>query len=353
MPKIEEFASITVNGTVYRDWTTVVVRQRYGDSVSDFQFTCTEGAPLASNFASLKIKPGDACTIHLAGQLALTGYVTTRQASYDATSHGVIIIGRSGTMQAVDASTPVKDQEFKNTGWEAIARKVLGERGVGLVMRGASGPPFKRADPIPGETAFNFLERLARMRGLVLTDNEKGQLVADSGFNAGGSDTIKEGVNIKAARGTISNANLAGPYETLSQVNGDDNEWGKKASQIASTGGGGTGAAGGKRPLITVAEQPGRSQELTTRSNMEAGWREGEEITVEATVYGWLRPSGGLWQKAQAVNVISPMLLLNMPLYAQTIVFSQDNNGGTLTNLTWVKTLTAGVDNLGGLNGGG
>lgn len=353
MPKPQEVATLIINGTPYRDWTSVMVRREYGAAVSEFQFSCTEGVPFAKDWAAMRIKPGDACTILLAGQLALTGYVYLRQASYDARRHGVMIIGRSLTGDVVDSSAPVNTGEFKNQNWEAIARKMLEQFKVPLMMRGGGAAamlPFKRADVQPGESVFQFLERLARQRGIVLSDDESGNLVAATQFESSGGDALVEGQNILRATCTISDLALNGPVASFAQINGDDNEHAKRASQIvAST----TDTNVSRfRPLVTLAEHPIRTAEAQKRTEFEGGWRESVSIVADITKYGWLKDAGGLWKVGEPVPVKSPMLMLDMTLYTKCVVFTQDVASGTLTTLTLVREnlLTAGTPNLGASN---
>jgi prophage tail gpP-like protein len=52
------------------------------------------------------------------------------------------------------------------------------------------------------------------------------------------------------------------------------------------------------------------------------------------TVHGWLRPSGGLWDRNQTVFVTSPMLIMNQePLITKVVTFTQDNETGARTTL--------------------
>jgi prophage tail gpP-like protein len=77
--KASEIAMITVAGRNFTDWENVTVKMVEGESNHSFKLSVSEGAPLTKNFGSLQIKPGDHCTITLGGELAISGYVETRQ----------------------------------------------------------------------------------------------------------------------------------------------------------------------------------------------------------------------------------------------------------------------------------
>ena len=75
-PKPEETAILTVNGAEYRDWESVMVRHSLKEHpYYTYRFTCSEGMPLAQNWAALRIVPGMECSVTLAGILAITGLV--------------------------------------------------------------------------------------------------------------------------------------------------------------------------------------------------------------------------------------------------------------------------------------
>ena len=79
-PKPTELAILTVNGQNYQEWETIMVRHALRDTPAyHCKFTCSEGMPLSENFRVLKIKPGDLCTVTLAGIPAFKGKVETRQ----------------------------------------------------------------------------------------------------------------------------------------------------------------------------------------------------------------------------------------------------------------------------------
>src|SRR5262245_60854792 len=114
-PKPTELAILTVQGQNYQDWESVTVRHaKYEAPFYTFRFTCSEGMPLVKHLAKLQIKPGDYCTISLAGQLAFNGLVSTRQVYYDANRHYIEIQGASNVLALSYASVVHKTMEQNN-----------------------------------------------------------------------------------------------------------------------------------------------------------------------------------------------------------------------------------------------
>src|SRR6188768_3609187 len=169
-----EVAEITVNGMRFRDWESVVVKLSEGESNPTAKLTVSEGAPLVKNFAGLQIRPGDMCTVNLAGELAFTGYVETRQGGYTAQQHGVEIIAVGKSKALADGAAQTETQEFRKKSWKQIADEVVKPAGVQVVPKtGLPNKPFERASIPPGMSKFDFLEMLARQRGIILGSDEK------------------------------------------------------------------------------------------------------------------------------------------------------------------------------------
>src|SRR6516165_9628110 len=151
MPKPQETAVLVVNGLRFDDWDFVSVRRNWGDSYAYFQFSAAERDPIFNlpntfpNWTKLQFKPGDECTIYLAGQLALTGFIEVRQVAYNANTHGVMLIGKSMSAQAAKSSVDTPDGNFDNKPLMAIASEVAGKYGVGVIPVGdVPGTPFQQ-----------------------------------------------------------------------------------------------------------------------------------------------------------------------------------------------------------------
>src|SRR6266566_3315819 len=136
-PKPEETAILIIDGMEYSDWETVTVRSAMREHpFLTFRFTCSEGMPLAKNWATLRIIPGMECTVILAGELAVTGLVNTRQVFYDARRHYIEIQGSSDTVGLASASVVHKTGEFKNVTFEQFAQAIVKPTGVRFLVEG-------------------------------------------------------------------------------------------------------------------------------------------------------------------------------------------------------------------------
>jgi prophage tail gpP-like protein len=340
-PPKEEVAELTVNGQRYTDWESVLVKHMFNEQPPYFfRFTCSEGLPIAKNFWVLQIKPGDYCTIKLAGILAFSGYVHTRQVFYDGHRHYIEIQGAS-TLELSVASVITKGQEFTDKTPEEITRAVLAPLGIKLSVEGGSlpGKKIERVSVRPGTSTYNFLDQLWRdhagdaTNGINFTSNSNGDFVIVVG-KVGGTDEVIESKNIIEARCLVFNSLMTGKAAHLGQRPGNNQVNGPQAaSQLFHKDQ--TDNMGLKLPNIIVNEAPAWSvQNLQGRAFSEKRWNADDQITVHVTVHGWLRPSGGLWVRGQDVIVDSPMLIMpNEKLILKSATYTQDNKSGTRTTL--------------------
>jgi prophage tail gpP-like protein len=173
-------------------------------------------------------------------------------------------------------------------------------------------------------------------------DDDDGNLVAvasiEDAESATGGDLI-EGKNIVTASGRIENTTLFPKQINISQRNGNNKIWGRKACQGAAHAE--SDSVTGYKPYIHLADHPQTSEECVGRTNYEGIWNFNDNIAVDITVVGWQRGgSGDLWKIADKVRVDSPMLMLNQQLSIQRVTFTQDNDQGSLAHLHLVKRLS-------------
>lgn len=342
-PKTEETVVLTVGGRDFRDWESVSVKHAQRDNPPYLcRFTCSEGVPIAKNFGVMQIKPGMDCTVTLAGILAFTGKVMTRQVYYDATRHHIEI--QAGTFDELNTSSVIsKTMEWKDKTFEQIGNEILKNFGYTMKFEGG-GPPdhkFPRASAMHGEAVQDFLDRLARSlktdsgTAIKFTSNPQGEYVVIVGPGTG-SDSVTEGKDIIIGREIIYNPAAASAKPAIAQGPSNDKQFGAKNYSAPFNQQTMQSLAGGKFPPgVIVGEIPtADKQVLGNRASTDGKWQGEDQITVNATVYGWLRPSGGLWQRNQKVIVNSPMLMMHGDeLEAKSVVFTQDNKTGTRTTL--------------------
>ena len=333
MPNPQEIATLIVNGLRFEDWESVWVQVRWADAFSYFRFTAAERDPIfglqgAPQWTKLQFKPGDTCTVLLAGQLVITGFIETRQVAYDQDNHGVMLIGKSITAGAAKSSVDTETGSLDGKNLQQIAREITAPYPVGIKTIGnVDGTPFEKCQVQKGENIWDCMERLARMRGVIMGADALGNFLLIGDHSMPVIADLVEGINIKSCQCVISHEHV---YKEL-QVDGQkapgaDGGSGTDLSEITAHA---TGVAEAvKSKLIIPMEQPGTQQEAQMRVNHEAKWTSGTKITATIVVQGWLRGGGAIWQAGDDVYVRSPMAMLDEVLKIRTVDLLQDDGGG-------------------------
>lgn len=352
MPKSEEVCEVVAGGSIYRNWQSVSVEQAFDQVGWMFRLVAAEPTSGGKGFADLKLKPGDRVKVVLAGELAISGYVAVRQTAYDATNHAVQFDGGTRGLDAVYSAMPLKDGQFRNYPFEAIARKALEPIGLKLKIE---NPPkdfakkFKDISVTPGQSVFDFIEMLARFRNVWLSSNEHGDIVAAGAPSASAAVAdLQEGKNIISMIAKFDDLSLGQNIIARGQQRGDNQTDDDTArSPAASVEGDGRGP----RTQMILPELPGDKDDMRMRVDHEndRAWYASMEVTVVSP--GWQKPNGGLWKIREPVKIVSPMAMLDHTLYVARVVFSQDESG-TKTTLTLVRYEAMGGISSPGVSGG-
>ena len=161
----------------------------------------------------------------------------------------------------------------------------------------------------PGESKLDFLEMLARQRGITLGTDKEGNMTARDAW-IGGGDMLIEGINILEGREVMTIKGGGGPNDSISQHGGSDDRLGHRCfawyRREAHNRMSRPAARAFMRRTGSPAEHPGKKEDAKMRSKFESQQRGAEQLQVTIVVQGWLKPSGGLWTPGEKVHVKSP-----------------------------------------------
>jgi prophage tail gpP-like protein len=193
--------------------------------------------------------------------------------------------------------------------------------------------PLENAQVQPGEKLWDCLERLARPLGIVMGSDHMGNFLLIGEHVTSAEDMLIEGYNIKSMKAVISVENTHSEYLVDGQKKPKDDS---EAAATTQERGRVAGSSPRYSPLLTPAETPVGEAEVQKRARNESIWHEGDVLQAIVGVYGWRRPSGGIWRTRQSIHVRSPKAILDATLMVQSAIFSQDGGGGTMTTLELV-----------------
>lgn len=323
--------TVAINGTIYSGWTKIRVTRGIERCTSDFDIEVTE------RWAGLGATPWqiqlfDACTVAIDSTPILTGYVEGYDPAYSKSEHRVRITGRSKTCDLVDCMPDIGGGQYNGATLDAIARAVAQPFGIGVVVEANVGAAIPDATLEKTETAFNFLDRLARLRSVLLTDDAQGDLVL-AAAGAGGTATgaLVEGKNIERASAKLDCRQRFQTYVVLAQTplayDGQDTHEQILGQAI-------DGYCPRYRRHAEMAEAPADTALAQQRAVWRAAYNAARGVKAVIVVTGWRQPDGSLWQPNQLVSVQSQMLALDRTLLVSEVSYRLDDKSGRQTELT-------------------
>lgn len=313
------------------------------------------------------LKPGEPVTVYVGTNQVLTGYIDKLDVEVSNDDRSMTITGRDKTADLVDSSAYQTTNEFRKIKLEDLAKKFATELfNIKVITNADTGAPFERFSIKAGETIFELLDRAAKLRGVLLQSDEKGNLVitnrgggnadiinsssvlasAQSALKAAaiaelgkgvsiGADLV-QGENILTAQASYNDTDRFATYIVKGQSQGTDLFNGPQVTKIEATAF--DQAITRRRPLIIIAETSVDKKAAQRRANWEATVRAAKAIDVSITVQGWFRKDGKLWSVNDLVNVNAGFIGLSdqQKLLITTVTFTKDQSG-TITELSLTR----------------
>lgn len=328
---------LAVDGQIYSGWHEISIARGLKEAAATFEIAVSERWAGRDRPKPWQILPFKEAVVTIGGEKVITGYVESYEPSYDSGQHGVRISGRSKTCDLIDCMPDVGSGQFSGSTLDSIARALCAPFGIEVEVKCDVGAPLPDATLEKTETAFSFLEKLARLRSVMLTDDMEGRLVLTQAGTEGGGGALIEGENILSASAKLSGNERFGEYAVLSQTplahDGDDAQ-----NQVI-----GTASDDGVpryRRYAEMAENPSDQQHATDRAHWRALHNFGTSTEATITVPGWRqpdssgRPQGVLWNTNLLVQVTSPFLTIDRQLLVSKVEFHMDDSGGRRAVLT-------------------
>lgn len=339
---------LLVNGQEYGGWKSVRITAGIERQARDFDLEVTDRWPGQTDIPR-RIQSGDPCQVYIGQDLVMTGYVDATPIRYDDKTVGVGVKGRSKTADLVDCcpiptgqSTTVSDggtwkdvigpdgkksnvvkppaksaNQWRNQKMEVIAAALAAPYGVRVVAEVDTGKAIPDHQVQVGETVFESIDRMMRLRHVLSTDNEKGDLVfIDVGSTGRAGTAIELGKNILTGNSPLDYKGVFSEYIVKGQRAGNDEQYGSDVSEeegsaeddsnTTVTGETATATdARAKRRRVLVIKQSGQADEGTCkdRAEYERAHRAAKALQTDYTINGWRQEDGSLWLPNLLVRV--------------------------------------------------
>ena len=318
-------------------WTRISVSRSIEGCPSRFSIGGTARFP--SELRSL-IALNVPIKITIGGKVVLTGYLERVTSRISPEEHGLSWSGRGRLADLVDSAALISNQTRLLSSVGTLARELAkpfdGPIQVLTPTGDGDGKTFSFSIDL-GETVYEIIERYTRYEGLLVYENEDGNLVLSRVGTVKHSSGLTEGQNVQEIEFTNSADQRFSVYIPL-LMSGDT------LTRDGTVAGGGN-AAGDRvtdpgitryRPRIIISEQTTNDGLLAhQRALWESARRRGRSFRVVATVDSWLDSAGTPWTPNQIVPIDFPSLGLKQPDWILVdVTYRRDDKSGTTAILT-------------------
>ncbi len=293
MPEVK----LTLGGKDWGGWKSYRINLGMQQLAGGFELALTER--WAGQVDRRELRNGAPCTLAFDGEVLVTGYLDTVMPTYNAQDHSLGVSGRDKTADLVDCSAP--PTQWIGRTLAAVAAELVAPFGIKVIDQAGASTPFRSLKPNDGESVFEVLDQAARIRGVLLVTDGRGNLLITRAGRERAGDRLQLGSNILQASGNSDLREVFSTYSLKGQQPGDD--WGSgeaSAAVIAKTT---DKRIQRHRPLTLIADSPLDAAGARERVTWERNVRWGRSQSITYTVQGHRQASGALWRPNLLVPV--------------------------------------------------
>lgn len=323
---------LLVEGRSFSGWEEMSVARALNAVAARFSLVVSDRDPFP-------VRPGQECTVRVAGSVLVTGYVDALEFKGGPRGRSLSVSGRDKTGDLVDCSELSDPGEWSDIGLDELAQLIAAPFGIDVRSVFTDTPePFFLFRRQPGETAWSAIERACRLRGVLAFSSGDGALLLDRPASSPGAVTLLEGEggNVEEWTVTVDQTDRFQTYLVRGQTNGSDEYSGEFAAEIEGQ------ASDPKiqrfRPLLVLAEGALTFEDAADRAAWEASTRAARAARLEVLVQGWRQTpfTGPVWAINTLVPVRIPSAAISADLLLDTVTFTR-TTAGSSTRLGLVR----------------
>lgn len=323
---MNDAVTLRIDGRNFGGWLSIEIARSIEQAAAAFTLGASARYPGETN--PVRIRPGSACEVLIGAERVLVGFVDSVAPKLEATAYSLAVAGRSKPADLVDCSAVHTPGRWRKRKIEQIAADLAKPFGVEVVAQVSTGDALPRFALESGETAFEAIERMARLRQLLVTDDAAGRLVLTRAGTGRAEVALEQGANVLAGEAKADASGVFSAYTVRGQRVGDDSDFGEAVAKI--TGEAADPGLARHRPLVVNAEAQVTKATAKARAAWEAATRLGRSLEASITVQGWRqRPGGALWAPNVLVQVDAPALGLDGEFLISGVALALGPGGST------------------------
>lgn len=331
-----------INGKAYRGWTEINVTRALDAISGAFSIALVErwagDGRTPSQIENWPILNGDRCQVKVDGETLIDGYVDQFMPEFSPTTHGITVQGRDKTCDLIDCSAFHQPDQWTNLTLLQIAQILCKPFGVTVRADVDIGPAFPNIKLQQGETVFSALDRLCRIRKVLLAPDSDGGVLLTRAGSIRAKTALEQGVNIKSARGNLDTSQRFSNYivkgQNASSMTDDGELEAHAEARVTDSD------ITRYRPLLVMAETGATNVSAKERAIWEANVRLGRGASASVTVRGWrqgVSASDPLWRPNVLVHVKSTFLRMDGDMLVRQVTYRRTPAGGTECDLDLVS----------------
>ncbi|WP_020594109.1 phage baseplate assembly protein [Kiloniella laminariae] len=298
--EVRDDISLEIDGQRFRGWKRVRITRGIDQLASAFSVFIGRKVP---DGGDLSYPVGASVVVRIGDDVVLTGWIEEVSPAAGYQEDGVDLVGRSRAGDLVDCSAINAPGQWSEVLIEDIIRDLCAPFGIRVFSPAeGTGEKIDNFEIEKGETVYECIERLCRLRSLLARDTPGGdiRLARVGKRRAQGtlqrvSDPERRGRNnIQAGRGKFGTGGRFSELRVSGQQSGDDQVYGEEAAQSFAVIS--DKAVGRYRPKLMLADGAATSDDCRKIGNWEASRAAGRAQEASFKVIGWRQsPYGALW----------------------------------------------------------
>jgi len=303
--------SLVIGGVQITGWEEIEVDISIEEMPWRALLNITDYQP--QNGTTAIIRAGQSASLAIDGITLITGYIETVERNVAPGQHIIALTVKSKSMDLIDCSAEFSTYQMNQTTALKIMQKVAAFAGIDIVSAdGYGNTAVPQFSVILTETAYEIIERIARIAAVLFYDRPDGNIEVSRVGSLRMASGFTEGVNCEFFRNVDSQAgrysSVAGITQAtavLAQVPDMDNIRGQMkaltyAPPVIDPG------ITRYRPLLILPENNDQDMKVSIhRLHWEVNRRYGRSQRVDVTCDSWRDTSGALW----SVNRLAPVSL--------------------------------------------
>lgn len=329
---IQDDPKFFINNKVFKGFKSVTINLPLMSLSRSFSMVITDKWQVDQE--DFEIKPGLRMEGFLGENSVIDSYIDSMDISLSEGSRNITVQGRCRTQDIVDCSVTGKF-EYLNIGILEFAQEITKPFDVRVSTELTDlGGKFEKVTIKQGETCFEVLMRLAKMRKLVMFSTATGDIVIERIGQRRSKTALVEGENVKSASLSSDNSDRFSEYQVKGQSSG---LVGNPEDSTSALGEAKDQGITRFRPMILQADGSSDTNSAQSAAEFESSIRASKSLSVKVVVQNWRRKDGAIWSQNEIVPVDIPSIGIKRDMLISNVQFKDNVDGGKLTTLELMR----------------